>query len=917
MNILKLIFASFWSAIPLTLLYCIVCAIGTFVENDYGTPVARALIYNTTWFAFLHLYLLIVLVGCLIVSKTLQKKRYASFILHLSLIVIILGAGITRYFGFEGVMHIREGEQSNFIQSNQAYLNIFVQNGEKQESFHLPADLVSGQKIQKHLSVWGQPMELSVDQIIKLSSDKNDPTSKMMLSVKFLGEKEQMELVGGIGLEGKLALLKVQENQIYISWGSKKVMLPFSIALKDFQLDRYAGSMSPSSYASEVEILDGHGKMIQAFRIYMNHVLDFGGYRFFQSSYDTDEKGTVLSVNHDPGKNMTYLGYALLILGCIGLLISPQGRFRLLGNFLKTQKILSLALFVMLSSYPVLGQEDLQKTQQIILNLQQHSKAFVQDFNALLIQDYGGRIKPINTLATDVIHKITKTDRFLGFDNVQLFLGMMILPDHFQNLKMIKVSSPRLKKLLGANGNYVSFREVFTSEGTYILQNYVEEANLKKPSTRNTFDKDVIAVDERINLAYMVYTGEVFRVFPDTTGSNTWYQPLQAIQVAMMQNQDKVAQRIQKILQDYLAGFNQGLFHNQWSDAEKAVQEIKAYQQQYSPTLIPSQTKIKAEIFLNQYNFFKFLILPYLVLGIVFFICIVFCLIWKNRSVSSRVTGFFYLLLIILSIILSFAFILRWYIGGHAPWSNAYESMLYIAWASSLGALFFFRKSSLAISASFFLTGIALFVANLGFMDPQIGNLVPVLKSYWLNIHVSVITASYGFLALCFILGIITLVMFILRHPQKSQIDQTILSLTAINEMAMILGLFMLTVGNFLGGIWANESWGRYWGWDSKETWSLISIGIYGIILHLRFLGFKNMPYIFASASAIGFFSILMTYFGVNYYLSGMHSYAAGDPLPIPVFVYFLTAGIFLLILLAFRKRKLCFPSLKAEIKSH
>ncbi|MCR2063135.1 cytochrome c biogenesis protein, partial [Campylobacter helveticus] len=201
-----------------------------------------------------------------------------------------------------------------------------------------------------------------------------------------------------------------------------------------------------------------------------------------------------------------------------------------------------------------------------------------------------------------------------------------------------------------------------------------------------------------------------------------------------------------------------------------------------------------------------------------------------------------------------------------------------------------------------------LFVAHLGFMDPQITNLVPVLKSYWLNIHVSIITASYGFLGLCFLLGVFSLILFMLRNPKKAQIDQSILNLHCINEMAMIIGLALLTVGNFLGGVWANESWGRYWGWDSKETWALISIIIYAIILHLRFIPKFNNPYVFASASILGFYSILMTYFGVNFYLSGLHSYAAGDPIPIPKFLYFFIAFTIILIMGAFFKRRLKSP---------
>ncbi|WP_027327310.1 cytochrome c biogenesis protein CcsA [Helicobacter pametensis] len=914
MKFLRLAFASLWSAIPLTILYITACAIATFIENDYGTAVAKTLVYNTLWFDILHAYLLITLIGCLLTFKTLKRKKYASFFFHLSLIVIILGAGITRYFGFEGIMHIREGEKSDFIYSSETYLNIIAQKGNHQENFHIPAHLIAGQTLTETLSIFGNPIKLKVEEITKMTNNKKDMNSRMKLSLKMHGQEEQIELIGGIGIEGKPVMLQSQDETLLISWGVKKIMLPFSIALKDFQLERYPGSMSPSSYASEVELIDDRVQISKPFRIYMNHVLDYDGFRFFQSSYDADEKGTILSVNNDPGKNMTYLGYALLILGCIWLLVDPNSRFRRLGAFLQSQKILSLALFVALSLYPAHAQEEMQETQRLLANLKEKSLDFSKHFDSLLVQDYGGRIKPINTLASDAIHKITKSDGFLGFSNTQLFLGMMMLSEEFQKLRMIKVSTPKLKKIFGIDGDYVSFREVFTPEGIYILQNYVEEANLKKPVERDTFDKDVIAVDERINFAYLIYTGEVFKVFPDPSGSNTWRQPLQAIQAAVTQGYKDEALRIGQVLQQYVKGFSMGLEQNQWDQAIQAVDKIEQYQKEYSPNLIPSPTKIKAEIFLNQHNLFKYLILPYILSGLLLFGIVLFY-VFKNKSIAPLYVNSFYSILAILSLVMSGALILRWYISDHAPWSNAYESMLYISWATSISALLFFRRSCLAISAALFLAGICLFVADLGFMDPQIGNLVPVLKSYWLNIHVSVITASYGFLGLCFMLGLITLVMFVLRGAHKPQVDQTILSLSAINEMSMMLGIFLLTMGNFLGGVWANESWGRYWGWDPKETWSLISIGIYAIILHLRLLGLKNMPYILAVTSSVGFFSILMTYFGVNYYLSGMHSYAAGDPVPVPLFVYFLVAGIAILILLAFPKRTLAFPPLK-KIKS-
>ena len=232
--------------------------------------------------------------------------------------------------------------------------------------------------------------------------------------------------------------------------------------------------------------------------------------------------------------------------------------------------------------------------------------------------------------------------------------------------------------------------------------------------------------------------------------------------------------------------------------------------------------------------------------------------------------------------------------------------MLYIAWASALSGIVILRKSYFALCGASFLAGMALVVAHWGFMDPYIGNLQPVLQSYWLNIHVAVIVASYGFLGLSLMLGIINLILFIFRSKAREHIDKSILSLTALNEMSMIIGILMLIVGTFLGGVWANESWGRYWSWDSKETWSLVSVGVYAVVLHVRFLKPVYFPYIFNSLSVIAFYSIIMTYFGVNYYLAtGMHSYGRGEGDDISTRIIFTLILTFILLALSFFKRKL------------
>ena len=209
------------------------------------------------------------------------------------------------------------------------------------------------------------------------------------------------------------------------------------------------------------------------------------------------------------------------------------------------------------------------------------------------------------------------------------------------------------------------------------------------------------------------------------------------------------------------------------------------------------------------------------------------------------------------------------------------------------------------MAATSVVSSLLLMVAALNWLDPEITNLVPVLNSYWLLIHVAIITASYGFLALGALLGFLSLLIMILQsNKNKSRLNLTLKELTFINEMTITVGLFMLSIGTFLGGVWANESWGRYWGWDPKETWALASMLVYIFVLHMRFIPKLKSMYAFNLASLIAFSSIIMTYFGVNFYLSGLHSYAKGDPMPIPSFVYYSIVTVTIVAVLAKWRQK-------------
>jgi len=350
-------------------------------------------------------------------------------------------------------------------------------------------------------------------------------------------------------------------------------------------------------------------------------------------------------------------------------------------------------------------------------------------------------------------------------------------------------------------------------------------------------------------------------------------------------------------------GFINSVINENWEVSNKFLDMLTQYQEKAGSKVIPSKSQIDKEIAFNNLDIFPKITLAYIILGIIMLI-VAFIVVFNPNIKPKKTTFVFFILLAILFALHTFGMGFRWVVSGHAPWSDTYESLLYISWSAIFAGVIFFRKSLLALSAAVIVAGIFMFTAHLTGINPQITNLVPVLKSYWLTIHVSILTASYGFFGLGAILGYMSLIMYIFRKG-RPHLDDTIKHITAINEVALIIGLSAITIGNFLGGVWANESWGRYWGWDPKETWAYVSIVFYVLVLHLRFVKQLNTPFIFSTASLLTFSSILMTYFGVNFYLSGMHSYATGDPVPIPMWVYYVTAGIFITIALAYKNRNL------------
>jgi cytochrome c-type biogenesis protein CcsB len=342
-----------------------------------------------------------------------------------------------------------------------------------------------------------------------------------------------------------------------------------------------------------------------------------------------------------------------------------------------------------------------------------------------------------------------------------------------------------------------------------------------------------------------------------------------------------------------------------WDLANELITELGNYQRKVGGEILPGQKKVDLEIWLNKMNIFARLGKWYGLLGFAFLIMF-FTRVFRKQTSMQWPRTIALAILGVLFIAHTAGLGVRWYVSGHAPWSNGYESMIYIAWTTMLAGLIFARKSLGGLAATLVLASTILMVAVLSYMDPEITPLVPVLRSYWLTIHVSLEAGSYGFLMLAAIIGVLNLILMIFANQKnKERVYNSLKEMTYISEMTLIIGIIMISVGTYLGGVWANESWGRYWGWDAKETWALVTILVYAFILHMRFIPGLRGIYAFNVASLFGFASVIMTYFGVNYYLSGLHSYATGDPAPIPSYVYYTAAILLLISLLAYWRHRM------------
>ncbi|WP_400078442.1 cytochrome c biogenesis protein CcsA [Winogradskyella sp. R77965] len=831
----------------------------------------------------------------------------------------------------EGAINISETEQGIFIQSpyEGEYMTMATRaTGKLVKDSLQPLVLRSRYIIGNMQFVLPKPIVKGDFGIVKKSQLLKGDEDGVILSVTANGDTKKVGLLGGPGNYGSFEEFKVGGLEMALQYGPKILKLPFSIKVNDFIAEKYPGTETAySSYESKVTVYDKDEGDFD-YRIYMNNVLDHKGYRFFQSGFDSNETRTILSVNHDFwGTYITYAGYILLYFGLMAILFSKNTRFddiRSRLDKLKEKKAKLMTMILLLISFSGFAQVHSENDghdharervrpskEQIdsILKVHITPKEHAAKFSEMVIQDYRGRMMPMHTYASEMLRKVSKDDVYEDFNADQIFLSIQESPMLWYNVPIIYLTyrkADSIRSIIGVDKTvkYVSLLDFFTADGRNKLGPYIEESF--KAQVPSGFQKEVKETYNRLSLLSDAIEGRNIRIFPVPNDEN--YEWISSKEFREEGYREKIKDTlygnfINNGFTAYLVTLNNAKETGDYSKAENLLSGIKKTQQKFGGEVMLSDEKIKAEILYNNYDIFNRLFLWYLFTSILLFGFLITQIIrYKSRFLKIAINVL--LGVVILLFVLHTAGLgLRWYLSGHAPWSDTYESMIYVAWSVMLFGLLFGRKSSLTVAASAFVCSIVLMVAHWNWLDPAIGNLEPVLQGYWLKIHVSVIVASYGPFALGMILGVVALLLMILTTKEnKERMLINLKEITIINEMALTVGLVMLTIGNFLGGMWANESWGRYWGWDPKETWALISIMIYAFVIHMRLIPGLRGRWLFNFLSIIAFSSILMTYFGVNFYLAGLHSYASGDQILSFQFIAITLVVVGLLGFFAYRK---------------
>ena len=643
--------------------------------------------------------------------------------------------------------------------------------------------------------------------------------------------------------------------------GMKEEKLPFSLCLQKFEAKMHDGTNAVADYSSKFTVIDGDDK--SEGEVSMNNIYSHRSYRLYQSSYDEDGKGSVLAINADPyGIPVTYTGYALLFISLVWMLFDPKGGYRkLLKSPLLKKGALMTALILSMGNIQTLHAESATgNLQNAVL-----PKETAEKFGELHIL-YNDRICPVQTFALDFCKKIYGARSYQGLTAEQVLSGWVFYGNTWASEPFIKIKSGEMKTAMNLP-DYASLNTFFNREmGGYTIGQYVQEYY---NGQQDKFHQQAADIDGKIQIIMELREGISLKVLPYTftknvkatkdhsfikAGTTTWFSPVDKLPQAVEHQHALYIRNVFSLLNGDVKAGNT-------SRVNEFFVKMKKYQEVSSGNSLPTNTQYKAERINNAFPFATILFMANLTLG---FIALFYTIYRMTKKREVKVLDIALPILLVVSFLaLTFGLVLRWIISGNVPMSNGYESMLTVAWFVMLIAIFMQFRIRLVMVFGFLLSGFFLLVSHINQMDPAIGQMMPVLNSPLLSMHVSIIMMSYALLSLTFICGIMGICMR--SHGEELQ---------ALSRVFLYPALTCMGFGIFIGAIWANVSWGNYWSWDSKETWALITFMIYAVVVHTQSLPVFRKPLVYHIYITLAFLSIAMTYFGVNYFLTGMHSYA-------------------------------------------
>ena len=643
--------------------------------------------------------------------------------------------------------------------------------------------------------------------------------------------------------------------------GMKEEKLPFSLCLQKFEAKMHDGTNAVADYSSKFTVIDGDDK--SEGEVSMNNIYSHRSYRLYQSSYDEDGKGSVLAINADPyGIPVTYTGYALLFISLVWMLFDPKGGYRkLLKSPLLKKGALITALILSMGNIQTLHAESATgNLQNAVL-----PKETAEKFGELHIL-YNDRICPVQTFALDFCKKIYGARSYQGLTAEQVLSGWVFYGNTWANEPFIKIKSGEMKTAMNLP-DYASLNTFFNREmGGYTIGQYVQEYY---NGQQDKFHQQAADIDDKIQIIMELREGVSLKVLPYTftknvkatkdhpfikAGTTTWFSPVDKLPQAVEQQHALYIRNVFSLLNGDVKAGNT-------SRVNEFFVKMKKYQEVSSGNSLPTATQYKAERINNAFPFATILFMANLTLG---FIALFYTIYRMTKKKEIKVLNIALPILLGVSFLaLTFGLALRWIISGNIPMSNGYESMLTVAWFVMLISILMQLRIRIVMVFGFLISGFFLLVSHINQMDPAIGQMMPVLNSPLLSIHVSIIMMSYALLSLTFICGIMGICMR--SHGEELQ---------ALSRVFLYPALTCMGFGIFIGAIWANVSWGNYWSWDSKETWALITFMIYAVVVHTQSLPVFRKPLVYHIYITLAFLSIAMTYFGVNYFLTGMHSYA-------------------------------------------